>query len=115
MSWSNSKKAAYQREWRKANPQKWKEVCQKSNRLHNLRLYGIEHDDYDRMFAEQEGRCAICGRHQCEFKRRLAIDHDHATNVVRALLCPACNAALGGLQDDPRLLRLAADYIEAFR
>ena len=53
--------------------------------------YGITLDDYNKMFNEQEGKCAICQRHQNELTRTLSVDHDHKTNKVRALLCLTCN------------------------
>ena len=53
--------------------------------------YGITLDDYNKMFNEQEGKCAICQRHQNELTRTLCVDHDHKTNKVRALLCLTCN------------------------
>ena len=53
--------------------------------------YGITLDDYNKMFNEQEGKCAICKRHQNELTRTLCVDHDHKTNKVRALLCLTCN------------------------
>lgn len=40
------------------------------------------------------------------------IDHDHATNTVRGLLCSNCNLALGLLQDDSDRIRGLADYVE---
>jgi len=75
-------------------------------------LYGITPADFDRMFAEQKGCCAICGKHQSELKRALSVDHDHKTKVIRGLLCNNCNLAIGKLQDSSVLLRKAADYLE---
>ena len=57
--------------------------------------YGITLDDYNKMFNEQEGKCAICQRHQNELKKILYVDHDHKTGEVRGLLCKNCNVALG--------------------
>ena len=76
--------------------------------IHLRRAYGITHDEFDAMVARQGHRCAICRRR----KKRLVVDHDHRRGRVRALLCDTCNAALGGLQDDPELMRRAAAYIE---
>jgi hypothetical protein len=77
-------------------------------------LYGIQHTDYERMLAEQGGRCAICasdkpgpGR-----KKYFSVDHDHATNKVRALLCDPCNNGLGRFKDDPELLARAIAYLK---
>jgi hypothetical protein len=42
----------------------------------------------------------------------LHIDHDHATGVVRGVLCNDCNLGLGRFRDEPALLRKAADYLE---
>ena len=53
--------------------------------------YGFTLDDYNKMFNEQEGKCAICQRHQNELTRTLCVDHNHKTNKVRALLCLTCN------------------------
>jgi hypothetical protein len=75
------------------------------------RFYGIEREDWNQMFAEQEGCCAICGKHQSEQKKRLEVDHCHETGHVRALLCTNCNTALGKFYDDPELLYRAADYL----
>lgn len=62
------------------------------------------------MVTAQGGVCAIC--EQPEPKKRLAVDHDHTTGAVRALLCSKCNVALGLMSDDPARLRVAAHYLE---
>lgn len=59
------------------------------------RIYGVTEADYDRMFKEQKGCCAICGKHQSEFVKALCIDHNHKTEKVRGLLCKSCNLDLG--------------------
>ncbi len=76
-----------------------------------MKLYGITLDDYNKMFAEQEGKCSICGTHQCATGRALAVDHDHETGKVRGLLCSNCNTALGKFNDDVELLKKAIDYL----
>jgi hypothetical protein len=43
------------------------------------------------------------------------LDHDHATGVVRGMLCFPCNAAIGHLRDDPQVVRRAAAYLEKVR
>ncbi len=61
--------------------------------------FNITLDDYNRMFAEQNGCCVLCDRHQSEFKTRLAVDHNHETGGVRGLLCTRCNIRLGVLEN----------------
>ena len=78
---------------------------------------GINAERYQAMLREQGGVCAIC--HQPEKHRDgasgktkdLAIDHDHATGAIRALLCSSCNTALGLFNDDPVLLAKAQQYV----
>lgn len=78
---------------------------------------GVDAARYQGMLREQNGVCAIC--HQPEKHRDglsgkpkdLAVDHDHATGAVRALLCSACNTALGLFNDDPELLDKAKSYL----
>lgn len=75
------------------------------------RSYGITEEDYNRMFEEQKGCCAICNTHQSKIKMRLCVDHCHKTTKVRKLLCPNCNRGLGMFQDNPKLLKKAAEYL----
>lgn len=59
--------------------------------------------DYDALFKEQEGKCAICGN---EWKpinsktgrknRRMHRDHNHQKLYGRGLLCYSCNVRLRG-------------------
>lgn len=95
---------AYMRNWRANNKDRQLDRDYRRN-------YGLSLRDYELMFIQQGGTCAICGKHADEQVRRLAVDHDHATGVIRALLCDACNIALGGFRDDPELLLAAASYL----
>jgi hypothetical protein len=76
------------------------------------RKFGIGVKEYNDLFVLQNGCCAICRKHQSEFRWRLAVDHNHATKAIRGLLCLNCNSAIGKLQDDPELIRAAARYVE---
>lgn len=70
--------------------------------------YGLTKADYDRMCAEQDGRCAIC---KGQFDT-LCIDHCHSTGVVRKLLCMKCNSALGMLKDNLVAAKNLVAYLE---
>ncbi len=78
----------------------------------HLAIYGLTPADYDRMYSDQQGCCAICGEHQSTQKRRLSVDHCHVTGDVRGLLCCTCNAGIGNLKDCPSLLLSAIEYLE---
>ena len=83
--------------------------CKRNNRLE--REYGVDIQEYERMFAEQGGLCAICHRPPPENRPILCVDHCHRTGMVRGLLCGFCNTSIGYLQDDvPTILR-AATYV----
>lgn len=71
-----------------------------------MKQYGITISIRNAMIAVQEGKCAICF-----LKKKLAIDHCHTTGRVRALLCQACNRALGMFKDDPNILQRAVTYV----
>lgn len=60
---------------------------------------------------KQDYRCAICGRKEDEFGKRLCIDHDHKTDRIRGLLCNTCNFLIGCAQDSPVILNSAIDYL----
>lgn len=100
-------------QWKRDNPEAFK----KSQIRSKLKRYGLSVEDYDRILEAQGGLCAICG--QAEAMKRgdttweLSVDHDHETGAVRGLLCYSCNQGVGRFRDDPHLLRMAAQYLEA--
>lgn len=87
---------------------KWKEDFIEKHGVHprRLRNYGLTPEEYRRMWEEQEGLCAICG------KEATQIDHDHETGRVRGLLCSRCNYGIGALGDNVRGLRRALRYLK---
>ena len=82
--------------------------------------YRLTVEAYEKMLADQGGRCAICEK--VEEYRHWSIDHDHSCcpgrrscgSCVRALLCSPCNMGLGQFQDNPDTLQRAADYLRRY-
>jgi len=81
------------------------------NRILQIK-YGITLEDYNNMFTEQQGCCAICKEHQSNLNISLAVDHDHKTLKVRGLLCRKCNLLLGHVKDNIHLLKQSILYLE---
>lgn len=83
--------------------------------------YGIGLAEYAEMLEAQNGACDICHQpetrvdHRTKKVSRLAVDHDHKTGVVRALLCHGCNNALGAFGDDQDRIKAALAYLERHR
>jgi hypothetical protein len=82
----------------------------KRNRHYKTR-YGIDIETYNLLLLQQNHSCLICGVHQKELTKRLAIDHCHQTGKVRGLLCAKCNKGLGQFNDNPELIKRAAAYL----
>ena len=80
------------------------------------RSYGMTHELYEKIEEGQKSKCKICGGEGFIMpvggKKKLVVDHDHATGKVRGLLCHNCNRGLGLFQDNEALLRKAADYLD---
>ena len=74
--------------------------------LHLRRTLGIEPEVYEQMMLSQGGLCAICRRRPAKY-----VDHCHRTLVVRGILCPPCNSALGAFGDDPAVFGRALEYL----
>lgn len=74
--------------------------------------YSMTLEDYDQMIVDQGGKCKICGTEtpNCHHKR-FVVDHNHATNEVRGLLCSTCNTGLGNFSDNPEIILKAAQYL----
>jgi hypothetical protein len=75
-----------------------------------LSKFGIAVEQYEAMLEAQGGVCAMC-RAEPSDNRQLAVDHDHVTGVVRALLCSGCNRRLGIYE---ALRESAATYLGQF-
>lgn len=52
---------------------------------------GLTSAQFDALVRTQGGVCAICQRPE-RGTRRLSVDHDHATQIIRGILCDGCNA-----------------------
>lgn len=107
----------HRKNWaKKARDYRATERGKKLNRNRGLRFnYGITVEDYDRMSAEQDHACAICGAEAwMEQYGVLHVDHDHETGAIRGLLCSKCNTGLGLFSDASNRLRAAAKYLERF-
>lgn len=76
-----------------------------------LLRYGITLEEYNKIFEIQNGCCTICGIHQNQLTRNLAVDHNHKTGTVRGLLCTKCNIGIGKLQESVEILKKSIEYI----
>ena len=107
------------KQWRKDRPdlrkiQQKKEAHKDkiyNQRKHLKATYGITVEQYNTMFSNQQGCCAICKKHQTNFKRRLNVDHCHTSGKIRQLLCTNCNYLLGRAKDNVDILNESIQYL----
>jgi hypothetical protein len=116
----------YRKQWRELNPEKVQEYRRRTWAKHHSKdwerqlrkRYGIDADTYERMFTEQNGLCALCGRpgslRSDGRVERLCVDHSHATGQVRRLLCRACNFLVGRVETQPELHAKAVEYLRRY-
>lgn len=103
-----------QSRWRESGGSKAEYERNKDNYISNalFKRYGITLNEYNTMLQEQNSCCHICGKHESENGKRLAVDHCHNTGKVRKLLCQQCNAALGQVQENLQTLENMISYIK---
>lgn len=110
------KKYAEDENFRNSHKNKVKEYSERNPDIklnQHLKKYGIDKQKYFEIMERQGGKCAICGSEIGDaVGNRLYVDHNHADGSVRGLLCCKCNFGIGQFQDDPALLRKAAEYLE---
>lgn len=75
-----------------------------------LSTYGITPEEYWALYEAQGGKCYLCQR-ATGARKRLAVDHDHATGFVRGLLCSPCNKILGHARDEQSFFLRAVAYL----
>ena len=102
---TKARRQEYQKKWGTENWQRKRDYMIKYT-------YGLEPEQYQQMLEQQNHCCAICRRHETEFARKLAVDHDHKTNEIYGLLCQDCNHVLVGRHRDPQLFEAAAFYLQ---
>lgn len=86
----------------------------RSRRYSLKHKYRMTEADFDALLERQGGGCAVCGTTAPVGRgQQFHVDHDHATGVVRGLLCSECNTGLGKFKDDIRLLENAMKYLLA--
>lgn len=91
----------------------WHKNNRKRARLYEAqRDYGITKEQYEALYNEQEGCCAICSKEFEEVKYKVpSIDHNHSTGRVRGMLCGNCNRGLGSFKDSLEYLANAMAYL----
>jgi len=84
------------------------------------RKYNITLEQHRTMMEAQGNMCKICRISLIGLStKQIATDHCHKRDaegkkVVRGILCQKCNTAIGMMQDNPKILRAAAKYLEDF-
>jgi hypothetical protein len=116
--WNQQNRDQYNANWRKHYARNTEARRRHSRDL--KKLYDITESEYDVMLGGQGGVCAICHKQEDAIShidgkpKRLAVDHDHTTGKVRALLCSTCNNGLGCFKDNPELLIVAEQYLRRY-
>jgi hypothetical protein len=95
--------SARSKAWRIDNPRGARSI-----QLRNK--YGIDSDQYDKLYASANGACQICKIELSE--GYLDVDHDHSDGLVRGLLCRSCNNAIGKFNDNIDTLTAAITYLQ---
>ena len=116
------------------NPEKYRE-WERNKRYQNISKYryrdvlkkhGITAEQYEKIFDDHNGLCFICQREERRISRngvtttRLSLDHCHVCedkghkgiDIIRGMLCGACNKAIGLLEDNIDLLQSAIRYLQ---
>ena len=102
-------KKAWTSAWIAANPER--NVIEVRKR--HLKRYRITIERYDELLAAQSGLCACCDVHVSTVRHGvLDVDHDHATGIVRGLLCNPCNLGIGRLGDTLEGVERALAYLQ---
>jgi hypothetical protein len=103
------KRRAATENWRLRNPEV---AFEKARNKEYKKKYGITLEQYNELLVNQNNGCAICAK-PCATGNNLAVDHDHETGKVRALLCKNCNTAIGLLGEDTDRMTKAIEYLKS--
>lgn len=121
-----NKHAERQRMYRKKNPEPSRRACKRwrdkkrpeeKREYHRVRhlkfMWGMAPEQWDELFLAQGEACAIC-RTKARPTTGWVVDHCHATDLMRGILCPKCNFMLGNARDNPTILSAGVEYLGKF-
>ena len=110
-----AKAIKYKRDYNNANPKKkfrWQTIS-------HLRRDGVSDQEIERALRRWysfKRICPICGaKRRGKVKPKWNFDHCHKTKKFRDIICWKCNAALGLINDDIKILRSMIQYLKKFR
>ncbi len=114
---SQEEKAQRSRDWSMKNPIEKAKI----SRRYSWKARGVKNfttDDYEALYASQDGKCAVCGRDIRLYGTNrndgdACVDHSHGTGSVRGLLCRRCNLGIGFLGDNAEMVSKALSFLEA--
>jgi len=114
--WCKTCKNEAKKTWRDINWGEKERVRAKNSKT--LSRYGISLEEYNSKLKAQHDLCALCNKPFSGSGSEInapALDHNHSTQKLRGFIHNSCNRALGLLEDDPKLCRLAAEYLEKYK
>ena len=90
--------------------------CRPCNNYKRREL-GVTMASLEKMWLEQQGKCAICTNEiTLQFNAgaevHAHVDHDTETLRIRGLLCGNCNRGIGCLKHNEEILKSAITYLE---
>lgn len=77
-----------------------------------LRRHRLTVEGYENLYYKQKGLCLICDIPLLKHGSKTHVDHNHATQKIRGLLCTNCNTGLGLFSDSTSVLYRAIKYLQ---
>lgn len=96
------------RRWKEENKELHISVQRRSHLWHK---FGITPEQHDALLQKQGNVCAICKGPQNPKYRFFDVDHDHATDTVRGLLCRRCNIQIAPFEKDHEWMARVIEYL----
>ena len=94
-------------------PHQCKECRRNEERFTNrCRDHGLTPSQFRKLLIAQDYKCGICDKELTPTGRDTHIDHCHASDRIRGVLCFKCNTLLGNAKDSIRILRAAISYLK---
>lgn len=77
--------------------------------LYLRRTFGITLVEYRNIIRAQRGLCYVCEKKLVGISH--PVDHDHASGLIRGVLCTYCNRRRIGQHRDWKIVQRMADYL----